>query len=239
MIKKPYLFASENFLRYFRDASGADISAAALAVTLDPTSLPFEITGFFTDRYGEIVQRDVDMLILQDTNIAALNIEAADPNGVYSPLFELSGNTDSTVLVKLAAPVNTSSVRITIPAEGNPDEVSAGRIGLHRFVLDTWALTDSNFKTQANAGSFRTLSGRYIHYSDYKKWEAKMKLQDLPQQQFNLLAAQTADTAEMTLVPFEDFDAAAIYECGIHPELDYSVNRKTGLYELTLEAKEL
>lgn len=230
---KPYIFLSENYLNFTQDESG---EAVMLCNITRP--LPYEQTIFFTDRYGNIVNHPVDTLILRDTNIVNMTIEAADSLGNYSALFNLQGNADSTVVLKNAAPVTTSSLRITVPDDTyNPEYITAN-MGVYGFICNLCALTDSNYKIEANEGSYRVVSGRYIHYADYKKWVGKIKMENLPQEQFNALTAQ-ADRGEMTVIPYQDLEADGIYECAVKREYAWEVDRKTGLFKLDLECNEL
>lgn len=235
---KPYIFLSENYLQYAEGNNGP-IDLRDITVTT-----PYEQTIYFTDRYGNIVNRTIDTLILQDTNIANMVVEAAvEESGLeesgdgYSPILTLTNNTASTVILKAAMPVITSSVRIIIPDVTNPQHVTA-KIGLYSFICNLLALTDSNYKHNTNQGGYRTVDGSYIHWSDYKKWVAKVKMENVNKGQFDLLTAQ-ADKGEMTVIPYTDLELQAIYECAVDREYTYGLNRKTELFNLELEFNEL
>lgn len=230
---RPYIFLSENYLNFTQDGNADPIDIKAVS-----TTVPYTQTIYFADRYGNITNRTIDTLILQDTNIKNMTIEAANGGGAYSTLIALSGNTDSTVLIKASAPVTTSSIRITIPDDGiNPATVSA-TIGVYGFICNLFALTDSNYKIAANEGNFRTVDGSYIHWADYKKWVAKIQMENLPKDQFDALTAQ-ADKGEMTVVPYQDLEASEIYDCAVKREYSYELDRKTELFKLELEFNEL
>lgn len=230
---RPYIFLSENYLNFTQDGNADPIDIKAVS-----TTVPYTQTIYFADRYGNITNRTIDTLILQDTNIKNMTIEAANGGGAYSTLIALSGNTDSTVLVKASAPVTTSSIRITIPDDGiNPATVSA-TMGVYGFICNLFALTDSNYKIAANEGSYRTVDGSYIHWADYKKWVAKIQMENLPKDQFDALTAQ-ADKGEMTVVPYQDLEASEIYDCAVKREYSYELDRKTELFKLELEFNEL
>ena len=208
MIKKPYIFLSQNFSRRVVDGNGNDISGQLN--NIDTVALPLTLTFFLSDRWGTIKNHNLDTLILRDTNLQNISIEAADSAGNYSELFNVQGNTDSTVMFSAPAPVTTSSLRITIPAEGNPQKVQVGQIGFFNHITDLFALTDGNFKRETNQGSYRTLSGDIVFYGDYQKWEAKIKIENLPQEQFDALNAAIMADNVLTVIPFKDFDPTAI-----------------------------
>ena len=63
-------------------------------------------------------------------------------------------------------------------------------------------------------------------------------MENLTQEQFNILTAQ-AELGEMTVIPYEDLEADAIYECAVGREYQYELNRKTELFNLELEFNEL
>lgn len=228
---KPYIFLSENYLRFAQDSNGNSIDAVNISVSNFPSTL----TVYFADRYGNPTTRTIDTLILQDTNAKNLSV-AYEQSGSYTNLLTLANNTDSTVILKAAAPVQTSSIQITFGAT-NPAELVA-KMGVYGFICNLLALTDSQYKIDANNGGFRVVSGAYIHWADYKKWVGKVKMQNLPKSQFDDLTAQ-ADTGEMTVVPYTDLEASAIYECGVNRDYTYELDRKTELFTLELELNEL
>lgn len=230
---KPYIFLTENYLRNTQDQNSASIDIT----TLSNVQPDYEQIIFFADRYGNIVNRTIDTLILTNTNIVNMTV-SANVGGTYTTLFTVSGNDKSTLIVKLANPVTTSSLKFTIPDDTfNPQYINA-QIGVYGFLCNLLALTDSSYKIDANAGGYRVVSGAYIHWADYKKWVAKVKMENLPQSQFDALTQQ-ADLGEMTVIPYEDLQADEIYECAVNREYSYELNRKTELFSLELEFNEL
>lgn len=230
---KPYIFLTDNYLRNTQDQN----SAAIDITTISNVQPDYEQVIFFADRYGNIVNRTIDTLILTNTNIVNMTV-SANVGGTYTTAFTVSGNDKSTLIVKLANPVNTSSLKFTIPDDTfNPQYINA-QIGVYGFLCNLLALTDSSYKIDANAGGFRVVSGAYIHWADYKKWVAKVKMENLPQSQFDALTQQ-ADLGEMTVIPYEDLQADEIYECAVNREYSYELNRKTELFSLELEFNEL
>ena len=234
MIRQPYIFLSQNYAKYALDEQVNEVSLK----NLELGNLPYVAKIYLTDKYGNYINRSIDTLLLEDTNIVNATLEY-EQNGQYYPWFTLSDNTDTTVLLKNPEPVSACSIRITIPAEGNPSVVNIGKLGLYKYLCDLCAETDSSFKVDANSGSYRTLSGDVVYYGDYGKWESKIKMANLPKEQFDILTKEIRETTELTIIPFKDFDFSAVYECYVDPEIEYEVNRKTELYELELEAQEL
>lgn len=228
---KPYIFLSENYLKNAQDSNGDAIDAVNISVS----NFPYTLTVYFADKYGNPTTRTIDTLILQDTNAQNLTV-SYEESGSYSTLLTLADNTDSTVILKAATPVITSSIQITF-GETNPEELTA-KMGVYGFLCNLLALTDSQYKIDANNGGFRVVSGAYIHWGDYKKWVGKVKMENLPQDQFNALTAQ-ADTGEMTVIPYEDLEASEIYECAVGRDYSYGLDRKTELFTLDLEFNEL
>lgn len=231
MTMKPYLFLSGNYLNNTQDENGLTVN-----VTSINESVPYEQIVYFTDIYGNIVNRTIDTLVLQDTNIKNMTVQAY--TGSYTNFLALSGNTSDTVILKAATSVTTSSIKITIPDDGtNPADINA-KIGIYGFICNLFALTDSNYKIEANEGGYRVVNGAYIHYADYKKWVAKISIENLQKSQFDLLTAQ-ADTGEMTVVPYEELEIDEIYNCAVKREYSYELDRKTQLFKLDLELNEL
>ena len=229
---KPYIFLSGNYLNNTVDNNAAEVDLR----TIDTTT-PYTVEANFTDLYGNGTFRAVDTIILQDTNIANMTVEVKNSIGVFVPLLDVLDNTESAVIVKVPSKINASAIRITVPETDNPLNVRA-KIGAYGFVCNLLALTDSNYKIAANQGDYRVVSGKYIHWADYKKWVGKVKMENLPKEQFDALTAQ-ADTGTMTVVPYTDLEASAIYECGVNREYSYELDRKTELFSLELEFNEL
>lgn len=232
MTMKPYIFLSQNYLNFTQDATANPVDIRTISATT-----PYTVTVYFVDRYGNPVNRTIDTLILQDTNIVNMTVEAANAGGAYSTLLTLADNTQSTVLLKAQTPALTSSIRVNVTDGTNPADIS-GKMGIYGFICNLCALTDSNYKIDANEGSFRVLNGDYIHWADYKKWVGKIKMENLPQAQFDLLTEQ-ADLGEMTVVPYQDLEADGIYECAVSREYSWELDRKTHLFKLDLEFNEL
>lgn len=229
---KPYIFLSGNYLNNTVDDNMQTVDLR----TID-TAAPYTGQANFIDPYGNGILRTVDTIILQDTNIANMTVEVKGDGGVFTTLVTLTDNTESTVIIKAPSPINTQSIRITVPEEGNPATVRA-KVGAYGFICNLLALTDSNYKIAANQGDYRVVSGAFIHWADYKKWVGKVKMENLPQSQFDALTAQ-ADTGEMTVIPYTDLEASEIYECGVNRGYSYEVDRKTELFTLELELNEL
>lgn len=233
MTMKPYIFLSQNYLNFTQDSNATTVDIRAIS-----DSAGYTATVYFVDRYGNGINRSIDTVILKDTNIKNMTVEAANSGGAYSTLLTLTDNTDSTVIAKAANAVTTASIRITIPNDGtNPATVTA-KMGVYGFICNLFALTDSSYKIDANEGSFRVVNGDYIHWGDYKKWVGKVQMENLPKEQFDALTEQ-ADLGEMTVVPYKDLEADAIYECAVKREYQFEVDRKTKLFKLDLEFNEL
>lgn len=234
MTMTPYIFLSENYLRLAQDSNADAVDIR----TITNEQPPYEVTIFFSDRYGNIVNRTIDTLVLTNTNIVNMTVQAANGLGVYSDVFTVSGNDQDTIFMKLANTVTTSSLKFTIPDDTfNPSYVNA-QIGVYGFICNLWALTDGSYKIDANEGAYRVVSGAYIHWADYKKWVCKLKMENLAQEQFDLLTEQ-ADLGEITVLPYQDLVADEIYECAVKREYSYELDRKTGLFKLDLELNEL
>jgi len=230
---KPYIFLTENYLRNVVDGNNEIIDG----VNINTSTLPYTLTVYFTDRYGNAINRVIDTFILNNTNIKNMTV-AALVNGNYTNIFSISGNTQSTVIIKNESATTTNSLQITIPTTNNPATVYA-QLGIYAFICNLCALTDSDYKKDANYGGYRVIDGSFIHYADYNKWVGKIKMENLPQEQFNLLTNQTDEYGEMTVIPYQDLEANGVYECAVNREYSWGLDRKTSLFNLTLELNEL
>ncbi len=239
MIKRPFIFLSADFGVNISNGQDTDLSGVLSGLSLQ--DLPNEQTVFFTDKWGNVVNREIDTVIFSGTNLASVTVEAADNTGEYAALWDITGNTESDFLLKLPAPVTTSSLRFTLgdAEDGNPQTVNIGKIGVYRYLLDLLALTDAQFKKDTGQGSYRTVAGQTVFYGDYNKLDTKLKAENLPKAQFEALTAQIDAHNKLTVLPFYDDAVGKIYECYVSPEYSFELDRKTGLYSLTLELKEL
>lgn len=206
---------------------------------IENQQVPFTKTLFLADRYGNIVSQEIDTLIISGTNIVNMTIEY-ESSGEYSTLFEIQNNNKSDILIQLENPINASSLRFTIPNDTyNPQIVNIGFMGLFKHLINLCALTDGTFENDTNEGSYRLVSGELVHYADFVKWTCKLKIENLPKEQLDIITKQAKETGEISVIPYADLEPAEIYECAVSRELSRSVDRKTELFNLELELKEL
>lgn len=244
MIKKPYLFFSKNYLKTSSYANGDDTADLQLLYDNDITTvfqtgqLPYEKTIFFTDNFGNVVNRTFDTLILLNTNVKNLIISAADTSGVYTPVLYVTENTEKNVFKNVETKITTSSIKINI-ASANGSYAEIGELKICNFLVSLCALTKSKFGKDCNAGSFRTTNGRLIHYKDFSRWTSGLEIENLSKADFDALTSEIESEEELIIAPYLDFSIKDIYECYINPEIKYSVDRKTKLFNLAMEAGEL
>ena len=125
---KPYIFLTENYLKNMQDGNAQAVNITSLQ-NITP---PYDVTIYFTDRYGQVKSRSVDTLILQDTNVVNMTVEAIDSNNNATPLFDLQGNANSTVYRNL--PDNNNAA--TAPEWVNQMSVEEESTGVNlNFVL--------------------------------------------------------------------------------------------------------
>lgn len=232
---KPFIFLSENYLTRAQDSEGAAVDLRTLNA-----QVPFSQTIFLNDRYGDIVNKKIDTLIINGTNIVNMTVEKADGLGNYTTLFSISGNDKENLILTLPVAVETSSLRFTILDDNyNPENVKIEFMGAFKYLCNLLALTDASFKIEANQGGYRVVNGDFINFADYNKWTNSLKIENLPKEQFDILAQQTREAGEMTVIPYEELEAEAIYECAVNREISYTVDRKTELFTLDMELNEL
>ncbi|WP_424244382.1 hypothetical protein Dip510_001652 [Elusimicrobium posterum] len=244
MIKKPYFFFSKNYLKTSSYANGDDTADLQplydndVNTVLQTGELPYEKTIFFTDNFGNFVNRTFDTLILLNTNVKNLIVSAADTSGVYTPVLYVTENTEKNVFKNIESKITTSSIKINIAAS-NASYAEIGELKICNFLVDLCALTKSKEGKDCNAGSFSTTNGRLIHYKDFSKWTNGLEIENLSKADFDVLSSEIESEEEMIIAPYLDLDIKAIYECYVKPEIKYSVDRKTELYNLSIDTREL
>lgn len=243
MIKNPYIFLSKNYLKTSCYENGDDTADLQPLYdndvkTLFQTELPCEKTIFFTDSFGNVVNRTFDVLILQNTNITDLTVSAADNAGVYAQIAFIAGNSEKNIFKPLEGKVTTSSVKISITA-ANSSYAEVGEFKICNLLSNLFALTKAKESRDCNAGNFRTASGRLIHYKDFSKWANSLDMENITKSDFDVLLNEIQSEGELIIVPYLDLEIQAIYECYVNPEAKYSVDRKTELFSLSIDAGEL
>ncbi len=244
MINKPYLFFSKNYLKTSAYGDGESTSDLQnlydndVNTVLQTGGLPYEKTIFFTDNFGNIVNRTFDTLIILNTNIKSLTISASDNKGVYTPVIALTDNTEKNVFKNVESKITTSSIKIAI-TEADAPYAEIGELKICNFLLGLCALTNSKESKDCNAESFRTANGRLIHYKDFSKWNNGLEMDNLSKAHFDILTEEIKAEEELIIAPYLDFEIKAVYECYVNPEITYDIDRKTELYKLSVDAEEL
>lgn len=241
MIKEPYIFLSRNYFKNSLDDNGNIKAENEILSDNDvSTTMLFEgtgtIQGAFADIYGRQEVRSFDKIIFLNTDIKLFRLYTRNSEtGLYQEIgiFSLLENY---AIIDLPSLLTTDAIRIEI-LEGT----YLGELKVCKFILNKQllALTNGNFGIESAADSYRTASGRLIHFKDYSKWKNSLSISNLAKDQFDILMAEIQDSAELTIIPYKGFDIKAIYECNVNPQVSYSVDRNSELVNVTLDCKEL
>jgi len=244
MITTPYIFLSKNYLKnsvYENGTPTADLESLFSQDIKDVffgDEMPKEIIIFFTDIYGSIINRNIDTLILQNTNIRDLQILAANNSGIYSSVFSIVDNEEKELFLQIPQKITTSSIKIIISA-ANESFYSIGKLSLCGEIVKLYAKASLDFSFEAAAGNFRTAAGDLIHFTDFIKWNAGLSIDNVPKDNFDVIKSEILDEKELTIIPFKNFEIQDIYECYIAPSFKYTVDMKSELYSINLSAKQL
>lgn len=241
MINEPYILLSKNYLKGSLDENNAPNDALSIvydgAVDTLLTVSPGQVLTFvLTDEYGRQASRSLDKILFLNTDVTAFDLSVRNANdGTYISAGSYTVNAGYAV-IDLPQVYTTDALQITITAGSYIGELKACKFLLNRELC---ALTSSNYSFECAAGSFRTVNGRLIHYKDYSKWKNSLSISNLIKPQFDAIANEVKNISELTILPFKNFEIKDIYECYINPQFSYNVDRKTELYTLNLDCKEL
>lgn len=206
----------------------------------DSTQETIEIT--FKNWQGAEISRTIDQIVLLNHNIKAGGADSWD-GSAWQPIASatFTGNAAANTIITLAAAVATTRLRlrldttITANAQKTIGELKACAA---IFTGSQQWLSDLRRYDEQQAGGYRLYGGALVHWREYTKFGASLMMQDVSKADRDTIMTHYAANGWLTLVVAYDHDPAAVYEVAIDSAPQEALDRKSGLYEISMELRE-
>lgn len=196
---------------------------------------------YFTDDFGQNVNRDISHIILQNHNLASFTVEGLTGRG-YVTLYTEIGGAETNSIVDVSGTA-LGGLRITISATiANKNVIRIGQMRVCNLLFDLVATTEASITPVVDEGSLRTFNGALSSWTNFEKWGIRLRIENIRKEQLDKLKAEIKNEKYITILPWLEWEPKDIYECMIARDSigSYAVNRWSGLISMTmnLEAKE-
>ena len=114
------------------------------------------ITGTFKDRYSQSINRDVDTIIIQNTNIKSMTVKYIDGSSVEQTLYTLTNNSNSEIRIELSASVNISNIIFNITEIFTGTYIYIGQLRICENIIELVATTNTGVSDVLEDGKIRT-----------------------------------------------------------------------------------
>lgn len=252
-IKEPMQFFSKNYLTEFCELDYSSDSSFDFLSLCDfnpykenadissQSDLEFRI--FFKDDYSEYLNRNVDTIILQNTNLKSFQVKGVVSGGFKYLMSNVLNNNKENLVIKLDRVWNLIAIEISIseifPSDTN---IKLGQLRICKFLCDLNATTETEMEPAVSEENLRTYDGKLTHWVNYEKWGARISARSIKKEQFNLIKNELRNEGYVTIIPWFSWDERDIFQVSIPMKSmgTYALNRWSGLISttLTLEAQE-
>ena len=198
----------------------------------------------FRDGAGQSAPYAFDRVLLLNTNIknfSAVYYTSADGTASSAvPELAAAANTGSDALFELSAPAFTPRgfglfMQTTQTANA---EKQIGGIKLCKHLLTLDALTTFDRRDYAREGSYYLAGGELVRWREFTRFGGTLTVKNLSKAGRDQLWAAYRDYDFLTLAFFTDYDLRQTYDVAVSAPPQETFDRKTQLYELSLEVKE-
>lgn len=191
---------------------------------------------------GVEVERDINRIVLLNHNFKACSFDYWNGSAwVELTAAALANCAVANSYISLAAPIATSRVRVrpTTTQVANAEK-ALGELKLCLGVLDGTQLWRSELARhdEQRAGNYRTGDGRLVFWREWTKYASSGTIYDVTLADYQLLLPYLTTAALLTIVLYDDHDPTACYEVALVTPPAHSINRKTALYEISLDLME-
>lgn len=236
---------SNNFLKYATAPDGVTWPEGVEKLfnnnRLDPFTYPgtsLTLDFLVKDASGLAASRSADCIIIKNSNIAAVNLQWYTLDGVIKPgaAFTVNGQD---IMYFLPETLTSGRFVLNITAMPGSAALSIGTLQCCRFIVEPCARTETDIAAARGADSYRTYGGQVVHFSAYRKKDFSVSIKNCPKQDYDLIYAAIAETEELIVAFWEDYEPLDVYEAYIDPEISKEVNRRTGLIDFKMKGQEL
>jgi len=202
----------------------------------ETVSVAFRTSG------GSSITREFDTIMLLNHNIADMTARHLTSGGEQAALAgaELSGNAEEDSIIELAAPLASSAISLDLSETISPSSAKAiGELKICRKIftlgnaLCSFARTD-----KTRQGYYYTSGGSLVAWREYSKAAGTFTADNLSHSDRNTLLGAVRDNDFLTFVMHRDMDAREVYEFAVIAPVTEKLDRRSGLYSLSLEVAE-
>ncbi|MDR2426208.1 MAG: hypothetical protein LBD46_03390 [Endomicrobium sp.] len=126
-----------------------------LAFMYAQTSLNFSC--WFKDKFGELLARNIDTIILQNCNVQTMQIKYIDNSENEVLAYTLTDNLNGEVKITLPQKITTSKIIFNIQSTFNNEGIKIGQLRVLEKIFDLQATTNTDVNYTAKDGSLRNL----------------------------------------------------------------------------------
>jgi len=225
---KAYLYDQNQETKY--SSSGSD----------DATEETIEI--IFKNWQGTEISRTFDRIIMLNHNVKSGGADYWNGSAwVAIPEAAMTAETTAYKYVSVASAISASRVRMRLSTTQTANaQKFIGELKFCLSILDGTQLWRSSLPRQdeQRSGYERTGDGRLVFYREWTKFAASGQLYDVAKADHDLLLPYMKAAEFITIVFYEDHAPEDCFECAIVNAPRRDINRKTGLYEISLELQE-
>jgi hypothetical protein len=225
---------------YDQNASTQYLSAGAIVPTVSSETL----TIVFRDNTATSILKSFNRIILLNHTLKDFVVEYYlfdSGSGTFSwvNISTQTGVTSANTIIKLGATYTCYQMRITCTL--TQDGSWTGKIGELKICSssaidgDELWFSDTQIQYEQKAGSFRVSDGALVYWKEWTRFAGVMTLNDVTKTERDILIAYLKAASIYTFVLYADHDASEVYEaCLVNPP-NQVLDRKTGLYQISLE----
>lgn len=196
----------------------------------------------FKNWQGSEVSRTFDRIILLNHNLKSCAFDYWDgAQWVIITPAALANVTVAYTYIELVTPISATRVRVRPATTQTANaEKAIGELKFCQKILpgtQLWlsALTRSD---EQQSDSVYTGEGRLIFWKDWTRFAMSGNLVDVTLADHDLLFPYLKSAQFVTIVFYNDFDLTECFECAIVSSPGHTLDRKTKLFEISLELKE-
>lgn len=202
----------------------------------------------FKDFKGDYQVRNVDTIMLMNTNIKALQGQIIDSAGYYwsmqlSDGSQMTGPYSGTDLIIPLATVMASRYPQQVllylqTTQTANEEKKIGELKLCQKILTVNGKTTFDQSGEAKEISYRVADGSLIHASEYIKRGGTLSIENLSMADFDTLMAAITANDFLTFYLYGDYAPSEVFEASVTLPVSRTFDRTTQLYSVELELKE-
>jgi hypothetical protein len=205
--------------------------------------VPWTVTVEFKDRAGDAISRTFNRLILLNHNLAQFYLEYWNGSAWVAIAESVFGagtpNADDNLFIEMVASVASTKLRLTATNTiAAVAEKLLGELKACLEVTDVRHLVTIDRDDWDDGEAYRLGGGGLVTFNQVQKFEASVKMVQVSDTTWQLIKDLLRLRQWMTLVFYEDFDAAEIYEVKATSQPSVVFDRKTRLYEIGVKVKE-